>query len=75
MPNPEETSKVDAHTKDVPLESAAPFGHQEIESQMAKEALGDGAADRPVQSGSKGRKEPQDTAGTNPKRTHNSRPD
>jgi hypothetical protein len=67
MPNPEETSKVDAHTKDVPLESAAPFGHQEIESQMAKEALGDGAADRPVQSGSKGRKEPPDTARNKPK--------
>lgn len=75
MPNPEETSKVGARTKNVPLESAAPFGHQEIESQMAKEALGDGAADRPVQSGSNGRKEPKDTANENPKRTHNSRPD
>ena len=75
MPNPQETSKADARTEQVPLESASPTGHDEIASQIAKEALGDGAADRPVQTGTKGRKEPQDTDQENPKRTHNSRPD
>ena len=71
MPNPQETSKVGARTKDVPLESAAPFGHGEIESQMAKEALGDGAADRPVQTGTLGEKR-SNTEDENPKRTDNS---
>ena len=75
MPNPEETSKSNAATKDVPLESAAPFGHDEIASHIAQEALGDGAATEPLRQGSRGVKDGSDTAEENPKRNENSRPD
>jgi hypothetical protein len=73
MPNPEETSKVGAGTKDVALETAGPYSG-EIEREIAKEALGDGAADRPLRQGSLGSKGEADTQGENPKRTSNSHP-
>lgn len=74
MPNPQETSKANAKTKDVPLESSSPTGHDEIASQIAAEALGDGAATEPLRQGSLGEKEDNDTVGANPKRKENSRP-
>lgn len=74
MPNPEETSKVGAKTKDVSLESAGPYT-EEIEQEIAKEALGDGAADQPLRKESLGEKDANDTQTANPKRTENSRPD
>lgn len=74
MPNPEETSKVGAETAGVTYESAGPWT-EEHDQQLAKEALGDGAADEPLRQGSLGKKDETDTQGTNPKRTENSRPD
>lgn len=74
MANPQETSKANAKTKDVPLESASPTGHEEIESQIAAEALGDGAATEPLRQGSLGEKKDHATEKANPKQNVNSRP-
>ncbi len=74
MPNPEETSRVGAKTAGVTYESAGPYT-EEHDQQFAKEALGDGAADEPLQQGSLGDKDATDTQGTNPKRKENSRAD
>ncbi len=73
MPNPEETSKVNAGAAGIPLESVSPAEQEELEAVQIKEALGDDAATEPLRQGSLGRKEPADTTGTNPKRTQNSR--
>lgn len=41
---PEDTTKVGAKTEDVDLDTASPTGHEEVESDIAAEAVQDGAA-------------------------------
>ena len=74
MPNPEDTSKVGASTHGIELNTSGPYT-EELEQEIAKDALGDGAATEPLREGSNAEKESKDTVGTNPKRTENSRPD
>ncbi|AIE83475.1 hypothetical protein OP10G_0107 [Fimbriimonas ginsengisoli Gsoil 348] len=75
-PNPdvkEDTTKVGAGTKEVDLNTASPTGHEEIASQIAAEAKGDGAASEPVSPRPrKARKPLEPDQPRNPKRTKNS---
>ena len=70
---PDEKDTLHADGENIAPETAGGY-RGELEDDMRKEALGDGAADEPLRQGSLGRKEPKDTVGTNPKRQENSRP-
>lgn len=72
MPKSEETGTLHADGQNIPLETSGPY-REELEQEINKEALGDGAADEPLRQGTLGRKEPKDTVGANPKRQENSR--
>lgn len=42
------TTKKGKETQGVKLETVSPLGHEEAEAQYAKEAMGDGAATKPL---------------------------
>jgi len=69
---PDQKDTLNADGGNIPAETAGGY-RRELEDDIHKEALGDGAADEPLRQGTLGRKEPKDTVGTNPKRQENSR--
>ncbi|RYG36610.1 hypothetical protein EON81_09185 [bacterium] len=54
MPNTEGTTKKGAATSEVPLESASPTGHEEIESQIVAEQMAEGDGAAPAAGGGEG---------------------
>jgi hypothetical protein len=75
--NKNKTTKQGRSTRDVPLESASPIGQDEIQANMASEAMGDGAATEPVPTSPRKRQQRKKTEPPqplNPRRQKNSRP-
>ncbi|RYG44157.1 hypothetical protein EON79_15475, partial [bacterium] len=54
MPNTNDTTKKGAATDEVPLESASPTGHEEIESQIVAEQMEDAGSSTAAPGGGEG---------------------
>ena len=55
----DKTTKSGKSTHGVPFKTVSPPGHEEVEQQYAKEALGDGAATKPLRPDSNPKEPPQ----------------
>ncbi len=72
----DKTTKQGAGTKEQDLSTASPYGHEEIESQIAAEVKGDDEVPRPLDPSARKENKPlEPDQPRNPRRQKNSRPD
>lgn len=72
----EKTTKVDDGTKQVDLDTVHPYGHEEVEAQIAAEAKGNDEVPEPVDPSDRKEHKPlEPDQPRNPRRQTNSRPD